>query len=843
MNSPELARPPRRTGRGLLGGLAALAMTVGLAAVGTPAANAAGAAADTGSITGVVTGEAGAPLQGVFVQLFHCDPEFDPTVQADCWTLLWGEGQSAKTGADGMFGIDGLVPGTYRASIAPQAETAQYVREYWDGVEALEAATDIEVVAGGAASIAPSLEVGATVSGTVVDDAGAPVAGGYVYAYLSNDLNSTRGGASVAADGTYSITGLPAGKYVLKAGPGWGAETDLVDEYWQDVYTSDAATRVDLASAAAFTADFVLNAGAAIEGTVTSDGAPVEGVEVSASSAGTSDRWVETVTATTAADGTYRLAGLEQADYVVSFSDFDGDLGQQYWQGVADRTSATALTVAPGDVVADIDAELTAGGSLSGVLTENPDGDAVPSASGYFDVLRENPAGEWERVTSARSDADGAYRVSGLAPGEYTVLTYGSSSAQWASTYFGGGYYPEDATAVAVTASTESGDVDVETRPGVSIRGTITDEHGGAAPDARLVILYERTPGNWVEPPAHGGAGDDISYAAGGMPPGNYVVRFEDRGVSTEQPYVTQYWQNAATQAEATVLEAPNGGTFEGVSAVMTRTSAEPEPEPAPVPTIAGVAQVDQALTADAGDWGADAALSYRWLADGEAVEGATAAEYTPADAESGAAISVEVTGIRPGEAALTATSEPTAALLPRFADVTGTGGHTANVRWAGAEGVIDGVRGDDGIVRFDAKTAATRATLAVALYRLAGSPEFALPAKPTFRDVPADHAAYAAIEWMKLEGITAATGTFGPNAALKRQEAAAFLYRAADAAFTAPAKATFTDVPKGSTYFTSIEWFAAERITGVTGSFRPTATVTREELATFLKRWDALAD
>ncbi|ANJ25817.1 carboxypeptidase regulatory-like domain-containing protein [Agromyces aureus] len=836
MLSPDLAPPTRRRRRGLAAGLAALAMTLGLVAVGTPAANA--AEPDAGSITGTVTGEAGAPLQGVLVQLFHCDPDFDATQQADCWTLLWGAGQSAKSAADGTFTISELEPGTYRAALAPQVETAQYVREYWDGAETLEAATDIEVTAGAAASIAPTLEIGATVSGTVLDGDGAPVSGGYVYAYLSGDLNSTRGGASVASDGSYAITGLPAGEYVLKSGPGWGSTTELVDEYWQDVYTADAATRVALTAGAAFTADFALNAGAAITGTVTTGGTPVAGVEVSAKYAGSPDGWADTVTTTTATDGTYRLAGLDQADYVVGFSDFDGDLGQQYWQGVSDRAGATILTVAPGDVVEGIDAALTAGGSISGVLTENTAGEPAPSAGAYFDVLRENPAGAWERVTSARSGDDGAYRVSGLAPGEYTVLTYGSSSARWAATYLGGGYYPEDAAAVAVTASTETGDADVETRPGVSISGRITDEHGGAAPDARLVLLYERTPGNWVEPPAHGGAGDDISYMAGGMPPGNYIAKFEDRGASDE-PYATQFWQNAATQAEATVLEAPNGGTFEGISAVMTRTVAQPEP--APVPTLAGIAQVGQALTAAAGDWGPGAALTYRWLADGKPVDGATAAEFSPAEAQAGTAITVEVTGIRPGEAALVATSAPTASVLPRFADVTGTGGHTANVRWAVAEGVIDGVKGADGIVRFESTRAATRATIAVALYRLAGSPEFALPSKPSFRDVPASHPAYTAIEWMKRERITTVTSTFGPAAMLKRQEAAAFLYRAAGPSFTAPAKATFTDVPKGSSYFTSIEWLAAERITTVKGTFSPANTVTREALATLLKRWDAL--
>ncbi|WP_350347886.1 carboxypeptidase regulatory-like domain-containing protein [Agromyces sp. G08B096] len=828
--------PPGRLGRRLLAAAGAFAVALGLAGFAAPA-NAA-EPETTGSIAGVVTGEAGAPLEGVWVQLFHCDPDFDPTQQIDCWNLLWGEGQDARTAADGSFAIEGLEPGTYRAALGPQASTAQYVYEYWDGAASLEGATDIVVTAGAAATIAPTLEVGATVSGTVVDDAGAPVAGGYVYAYLTSDLNSTRGGASVAGDGSYTITGLPAGEYVLKAGPGWGSTTELVDEYWQDVYSADAATRLDLEAGQAVTADFELNAGAVIEGTVTSGGAPVEGVDVSAVYAGSPDRWVETVTATTAADGTYRLAGLEQADYVVGFSDFDGDLGQQFWQGAVDRASATVLSVAPGDEVEGVDAQLTAGGSVSGILTQGAAGAATPAAGAYFDVLRKDAAGAWERVTSERAGEDGGYEVSGLAPGEYTVLSYGSSSASWAATYYGDAYYPEEAAAVQVAAATDAGDVDVLTRPGVTIGGSVIDEHGGPARDARVTILYERAPGTWAEPPAHGGSGDEISYRAGGMPPGNYVVKFEDVSGSAD-PYVTQYWERAATQAEATVIEAPNGGEFFGIDAVMSRT--EPEPEPAPTSTLTGVAQVGQTLTANAGDWGPGAELAYRWLAGGQPVDGATGAEFTPADAQAGAAISVEVTGTRPGAEPLVATSAATAAVLPRFADVTGTTGHAANVAWAGANGVIDGVRGTDGIVRFDAKAAATRATVAVALYRLAGSPEFVLPATPTFRDVPADHEARTAIEWLKAEGITSVTGTFSPSAQLKRQELAAFLYRAADVSFTAPATATFSDVPKGHAFFTPIEWLKAEGITTVSGTFGPTTVVTREHLATFLKRWDAV--
>lgn len=840
MHSPAPETPPAPRRRRLAGVLGALALVGGLVGLGSPAQAAEPAA--TGSIAGTVTGEADAPLEGVRVQLFHCDADFDPFQQPDCWNLLWGEGTDAITAADGTFAIAALEPGTYRAVVHPQAATAQYVSEYWDGSDSLQGATDITVTAGETAVIEPVLDVGATVTGRVVDAAGQPVSGGYVYAYLSDDLTSTRGGASVADDGSYSITGLPAGEYVLEAGPGWGSESELVDEYWQDAYDQAAATRVALAAGEQFAADFELREGGVIEGTVAGAGAPVAGVEVTATSADTSGRWVEPVTAVSAADGTYRLGGLEAGEYVVEFSDFDGVWAQQYWQGASDRAAATLLEVAPGEAVDGVDANLSAGGAISGTMTEATAEGSAPAAAAYFDVLRKNSAGDWERVTSDQADTAGGYEVSGLPAGEYTVLSYGSSSALWATTYYGGVYFKEEASTAAVAAEETTTGIDIETAPGVAVSGSVIDEDGGPATGVATQLLFEREPGVWVEPELFGGAGDEISYRLGGLPPGDYIVKFHDT-TDAAVPYVTQYWQNAATQDAATVLEAPDGGRFEGINAVMTRAEPEPQPEPAPTPEVDGVAQVGQALTVSAGAWG-DAELAYQWLADGSPIDGATGATIVPGDELAGATltVTVTVTGVRDGAEPAAATSEPTAAVLPRFADVT-TGGHSDNVRWAGAAGVIDGVRGEDGIVRFDSKATATRAEAAITLYRLAGSPAFAAPAAPTFTDVPADHEAFTAVEYLASAGVAFGygNGTFGPDDTLKRQHLAAFLYRAAAASFTAPGTATFSDVPVGSPYSTAIEWVAAERLTTVTGSFRPTATTSREELATFLARWNAL--
>lgn len=74
-------------------------------------------------------------------------------------------------------------------------------------------------------------------------------------------------------------------------------------------------------------------------------------------------------------------------------------------------------------------------------------------------------------------------------------------------------------------------------------------------------------------------------------------------------------------------------------------------------PTITGLATVGAEVTAVPGEWTAGTAFSYQWLADGEAIDGATAATFSiPADLV-GRALSVRIGGTLDGYAPAEATS------------------------------------------------------------------------------------------------------------------------------------------------------------------------------------------
>jgi hypothetical protein len=86
----------------------------------------------------------------------------------------------------------------------------------------------------------------------------------------------------------------------------------------------------------------------------------------------------------------------------------------------------------------------------------------------------------------------------------------------------------------------------------------------------------------------------------------------------------------------------------------------------APQPSIVGTAKVGQKLTVSQnGTWSpAPVALSYRWLANGVAISGATKSAFYPTTAQKGATITVKVIGTKAGYTTLSRVSAPTAAVV-----------------------------------------------------------------------------------------------------------------------------------------------------------------------------------
>jgi len=172
------------------------------------------------------------------------------------------------------------------------------------------------------------------------------------------------------------------------------------------------------------------------------------------------------------------------------------------------------------------------------------------------------------------------------------------------------------------------------------------------------------------------------------------------------------------------------------------------------------------------------------------------------------------------------------------FVDVSSSNQYGSYICWMKTTGVTTGTSP----TTYAPAANVTRGQMAAFMYRLAGSPTFTAPSKPTFTDVPASNEFFKQVEWLKHTGITTGTTptTFAPTANVTRGQMAAFMYRLAGSpAFTAPTKATFSDVPASNEFFKQIEWLKNTGITtGTTPTtYTPVANVTREQMAAFMYR------
>lgn len=140
------------------------------------------------------------------------------------------------------------------------------------------------------------------------------------------------------------------------------------------------------------------------------------------------------------------------------------------------------------------------------------------------------------------------------------------------------------------------------------------------------------------------------------------------------------------------------------------------------------------------------------------------------------------------------------------------------------------------------------RDAMAAFLYRMAGSPDFTVPADSPFSDVGVDNKYYREITWLASTGVSTGytDGTFRPLDPVNRDAMAAFLYRyfnnvvyPGQFTWTPPATSPFSDVPTTNQFYAEIAWVAEYDIsTGYSdGTYRPLASVKRDAMAAFLYR------
>lgn len=499
-----------------------------------------------GSVSGVVTDDNGTGLENVTVVAYGSEP--------------WDTVGSAITDAAGAYAITGLPAGEYRIEFQTSATTQSVLAEWWDDAADFETATPVAVAAGAdATDISPQLAQANSVSGTVTDSTGAPIAG--VIAELVSLEGVVPAGAAWTDDtGSYTVRGVPDGDYRVRFSTEH-ASVDVAGEWWEDAAREEDAVVLSL-SEGTHVADIspVLSAGGSIAGTVADEsGVPVTDAavsvygydEVAGGFQWLTSTWVD-------GDGLFTVSGLVPGAYKISVTTGSSELLGEWWRDAPDEESAEVVTVAAGETTAGIDVRLDASGVISGTVTDEH---GAPVADVTVIASREDGVG-----TMASTDVNGAYRIGALRSGDYKV----QFTAEWASSEVAGEWWNDvrdraHATSIAVVEGETVSGVDAQLSAGARIAGTVTGGDGQPLANASVHVYA----GDDVDPIGNGWTNEDGTFVVRGLLPGDYRMKvsyWDDRGLLTE------WWNNAQTRETADVLEIQSGAVLEGIDLTLAES-------------------------------------------------------------------------------------------------------------------------------------------------------------------------------------------------------------------------------------------------------------------------------
>jgi hypothetical protein len=179
---------------------------------------------------------------------------------------------------------------------------------------------------------------------------------------------------TTAANGEYTISGLPSGEYIVGFGAPFMSELNYITQFYNGKSTFTEATPVSVAAGGTASGiDAKLAEGGRIAGKVSdaSTGAAISGGLVCAFGANPETGGC----ALTDASGEYTIAGLPAGEYKVGFADPNSYV-TQFYNGKATLAEATAVAVLVGSTASGIDAALVP------KPPEPPGSTTLPSAPG-----------------------------------------------------------------------------------------------------------------------------------------------------------------------------------------------------------------------------------------------------------------------------------------------------------------------------------------------------------------------------------------------------------------------------------------------------------------------------
>ncbi len=347
-------------------------------------------------VSGNITDENNLPIEDAYALLYPVD--------ASVW--FWGEAISDE---NGLYELNSIPPGDYYLSVYAQ----EYLPYFYDGVTNWEDATIITIVEDDVITIDPVLSpmIMHTVSGTVLDDQGNPMADVWIFAQSTNWMPGMRD-VQTDENGNYEMN-VAEGEYIF------GAETfDFIN--WQIqfydhktspdeadvVIVDDDVSGIDFDFAAPVTYDN------SISGTITLEGVPVENAMIVCVSVdetfGTADFTNEL--------GQYELENLPENDYYIFAYGEEATL--TFYPGVINFEDAVAVTALGFVTGIDFELEPIRGSGYLGLNGFVHDDQNQPVANVSVSISDM----DGNIVAMAQTNNDGFYETNTVISGDVSVL-------------------------------------------------------------------------------------------------------------------------------------------------------------------------------------------------------------------------------------------------------------------------------------------------------------------------------------------------------------------------------------------------------------------------------------
>jgi hypothetical protein len=387
----------------------------------------AAAAAQNGTVSGTVTDAGtGAPVQGLSVYLH---------------TVTSSIVASTATSASGTYSIS--VPPGALYYVSTGTSSGGYIPEAFPDVHCLfngcsaaflREAEPFSMPPGGSVTGRDfSVVRGGSISGTVTNAAGSPVANVSVTAWVRLGTQTLSFSSGTNSSGVYVIAALPAGTYFLGVFNSLGLRNEIYPDV-PCVLFCQAATALATGTPVPVSLgtpspgrNFTLEQGGSISGVITNaaTGLPLSNVSVSVA-ARLETGGVSSNSVFTNASGEYTLTGLSTASYFV-FTGSGTTTNEMYpdllcinfCNSTTAVDSSTPVAVTVGVNTPAVNMALDPGLSVSGTVTNESTGAPIQ----FVTVTAWLRSGQTFFGRSASTNASGVYTIQGLMPGSYVLST------------------------------------------------------------------------------------------------------------------------------------------------------------------------------------------------------------------------------------------------------------------------------------------------------------------------------------------------------------------------------------------------------------------------------------